>query len=280
MQQLSRDVSPWPESNGAGGSRMTVLALALAAAVHVAALAAFDGVFESTRPMAPKTYEVAVLAPALPPPPPALDPPPETPPPEPSMPETPPPAEPVPTKRVPRTPRATPPAAPEVAPGGEPKPLRFDASQTGGSSTVVVPTGRPSDGTEAGAGKGDHRGRGDGSGGGTGDTTVSPPAPGGAGPSWSPTSAAFIDTLPIPISVERRTCPASRDRGVAGTVVLRVQVRSSGHVRRVTLLDGIGNGCDEIAIEALRRARFRPATTLDGRSADYELRYEYVFAVS
>ncbi len=278
MQQLSRDVSTWPESTGVGGSRTTVLALAVAAAVHVAALAAFDGVFESARPAAPKTYEVAVDAPP-PPPPPVPEPEPETPPPEPSMPK-PPPVESVPTKRVPRTPRATPPAAPEVARGAEAKPLRFDVSQTGGSSTVVVPTGRPSDGTDAGPGKGDHRGRGDGSGDGSGDPTSSPPAPGGAGPSWSPTSAAFIDTLPIPISVERRTCPASRDRGVAGTVVLRVQVRSSGHVRRVTLIDGIGSGCDEIAIEALRRARFRPATTLDGRSADYELRYEYVFAVS
>ena len=65
--------------------------------------------------------------------------------------------------------------------------------------------------------------------------------------------------------------------GKEGTVVLAVQVRRDGTVRRATVRSGIGHGCDEIAAAALRAARFEPATDGAGAPVDFELDYEYAF---
>jgi protein TonB len=81
----------------------------------------------------------------------------------------------------------------------------------------------------------------------------------------------------VPVSVPEVKCPAVREQGVTGTVILEVQVQRDGRVRSVTVAKGMGFGCDKIAAAALRKARFEPARSGDGQPADYELRYEYVF---
>ena len=68
-----------------------------------------------------------------------------------------------------------------------------------------------------------------------------------------------------------------RELGIEGTVVLKVQVRRTGDVRKVKIVKGIGHGCNEVAAKALRGSRFKPAIATNGQAADYELRYEYEF---
>lgn len=51
----------------------------------------------------------------------------------------------------------------------------------------------------------------------------------------------------------------ARNNGISGRVRVRVQVDESGEVTDVELLEGLGYGLDERALEAARNARFDPA---------------------
>jgi TonB family protein len=51
----------------------------------------------------------------------------------------------------------------------------------------------------------------------------------------------------------------ARRRNVAGEVVLEIVVRSDGSVGDVKVLQGLGGGLDERAIQAVRQWRFAPA---------------------
>ncbi|HKI43910.1 MAG TPA: energy transducer TonB [Balneolales bacterium] len=51
---------------------------------------------------------------------------------------------------------------------------------------------------------------------------------------------------------------ARRD-GVEGTVVVRFVVDPAGNVVSPLIITGIGHGCDEAAVNALRKTRFMPA---------------------
>ncbi len=99
------------------------------------------------------------------------------------------------------------------------------------------------------------------------------------GTGWAPASQVRIQRLPIPKSVPRRECPATKD-GVEGTVFLTVQVRRDGSVRKVKVTKGIGHGCDAIAVAALRKAKFKPAQSNANKAVDFEIRYEYVFRLA
>lgn len=109
---------------------------------------------------------------------------------------------------------------------------------------------------------------------GTGGTGTAP-----TGPKWAPKSDIYIKKMPLPKKrPPKLQCPASRDKGVYGTVILTIDVRSNGTVRKVKVDKGIGSGCDEIAIKALKKMTLSPAVGTDGQVADYAgLRYEYVF---
>ncbi|MBV1861781.1 MAG: TonB family protein [Nannocystaceae bacterium] len=96
---------------------------------------------------------------------------------------------------------------------------------------------------------------------------------------WAPSSRVSLGSLPKPKSIRKRQCPATKE-GVQGTVFMRVQVRSDGSVRKVVVTKGIGNGCDEIAAAALRRAKFDPARSSSNKPVDFEIRYEYAFSLS
>jgi protein TonB len=152
--------------------------------------------------------------------------------------------------------------------------MRFDMTNTtsGGTSGVSVETGEG-----GGVPGGETGGTGKKAG---GKGTAPAEQASGTGTTWEPRSDIFIKDLPDPVSVPKLTCPATRDQGVSGTVVLKVQVQRDGKVRKVTVAKGIGGGCDQIAAKALRQARFKAAMGTNGKPVDYELRYEYEFRLS
>jgi periplasmic protein TonB len=115
-----------------------------------------------------------------------------------------------------------------------------DAASHGPGSGGGVGTG-----AGTGIGEGDGSGIGPGSGGGT-----------GGGP-YRPGSGI------TPPSLLREVKPdytqEARRRGVEGDVVVEVIVRADGSVGQVRLLNGLGAGLDERAIDAVRQWRFSPA---------------------
>jgi periplasmic protein TonB len=96
---------------------------------------------------------------------------------------------------------------------------------------------------------------------------------------WRPRSQFGLESYPKPIKVPLIECPATSQHGIEGTVVLRVQVTREGRVRAVEVVEGIGHGCDEVAVEALERSNFKPAIDTKGEPADFAVRYEYAFIV-
>ncbi|MFH1194449.1 MAG: energy transducer TonB [bacterium] len=73
-----------------------------------------------------------------------------------------------------------------------------------------------------------------------------------------------VDVMPEPVDgmsgIQRRVVyPASaKNAGVEGTVMVKAFVDEKGTVRRVELIKGIGSGCDEAALAAVRSTRFSP----------------------
>ncbi len=138
-----------------------------------------------------------------------------------------------------------------------------------GSLTRAGVKGGSPDGVKGGTlgGKGDKLG-------GTGQT----PGGTGKGPAFAPKGDLYIAQYPKVSKKVQLECPAARDEGIYGTVLLRVEVRKDGRVRNVKVLKGIGHGCDKIAKKALKKTRFKPAVTTDGKVADFVIRgYEYEY---
>jgi TonB family protein len=63
---------------------------------------------------------------------------------------------------------------------------------------------------------------------------------------------------------------------VTGTVVLGIVVTSKGDVTLMRVLQSLGNGLDENAIEAVRTWKFKPATK-DGKPVSTEVAVEVAF---
>jgi TonB family protein len=116
---------------------------------------------------------------------------------------------------------------------------------------TTTPTSGPGSGGGAGTGQGTGIGEGDGSG-------IGPGSGGGTGGGpYRPGSGI------TPPSILREVKPDytedARRRGIEGDVVLEIVVRSDGSVGPVTLLQGLGAGLDQRAIDAVRQWRFSPA---------------------
>lgn len=62
--------------------------------------------------------------------------------------------------------------------------------------------------------------------------------------------AALMDELEYPTLARRVE--------IEGTVVVRVLLDKRGMIEKTEILKSIGGGCDEAAVEAIRRLRFRP----------------------
>lgn len=95
---------------------------------------------------------------------------------------------------------------------------------------------------------------------------------------YTPVKTYEITEEPRVLKEVRAKMPLEAKRaGIQGTVVLRVQVKKDGSVRRVKLVKGVGYGLDEAAIAAMKRYRFEPARR-NGVAVDYTIsRFYYVF---
>ena len=105
-------------------------------------------------------------------------------------------------------------------------------------------------GVGAGVGPGDGSGIGPGSGGGVGGGPYRP----GSG----------ITPPRLLREVKADYTEDARRRGLAGEVVLEIVVRRDGSVGDVKILQGLGGGLNERAIDAVRQWRFAPAERLGG----------------
>ena len=234
---------------------------------HIAIFYTLHEMPEPERPPELVLYEVAIEPEPEPepepeePPPEPEEPPPEQPPPPKKQPKQPPPKQPPPSDDLPPPPRIKLPDS-SLVPSGSGSPVAVNA----GDTTTPGRTQGSDDGKPRGKPKSEGQG--------TGGTGTAP-----SGPKWAPKSDIYIKTMPLPKKrPPKLQCPASRDKGVFGTVVLNIDVRRDGHVRSVKVVRGIGSGCDEIAIKALKQMTLSPAVGTDGQVADYAgLRYEYVF---
>jgi protein TonB len=103
-------------------------------------------------------------------------------------------------------------------------------------------------GTGTGLGAGDGSGIGPGSGGGTGGGPYRP----GSG----------IEAPQLLREVKADYTEDARRRGVSGDVVLEIVVRRDGSVGDVKVLQGLGGGLNERAVQAVRQWRFAPARRL------------------
>jgi periplasmic protein TonB len=112
----------------------------------------------------------------------------------------------------------------------------------------------PGAGGGAGTGKGTGLGEGDGSG-------VGPGSGGGTGGGpYRPGSG--IEAPRLLREVKADYTEDARQRGLAGEVVLEIVVRRDGSVGDVRILQGLGGGLNDRAVQAVRQWRFTPARRL------------------
>jgi TonB family protein len=122
----------------------------------------------------------------------------------------------------------------------------------------VLSESAPTSGTR-GAGEGGGSGTGTGTGVGEGDGAGIGPGSGG-GTGGGPYRAGSGITAPELLSeVKPDYTEDARRRNLEGEVVLEIVVRRDGSVGNIRLLQGLGGGLDQRAIEAVRRWRFAPA---------------------
>ena len=77
-------------------------------------------------------------------------------------------------------------------------------------------------------------------------------------------SVAQVSSLPQPLEPIVPAFPeAARKAGVEGSVIIQVDIDEAGLVKQVAVVQGLGYGCDESALNAIRGARFSPARVGD-----------------
>jgi protein TonB len=231
-----------------------------------ATLVTVKGFAATARPRTNVELEVVERPPPPPPPPPAPEPPPPPPKAQPR----------VAMRRVTQTPPPEPPRAPPPTetppdPPKEPTPPVFGVtveSTVNGESSMAVPVGD----TVA-----------------TNDRTPrkSAPAPGPPGPpAFAPVPESYVAEMPKILQKDpkeaenqgRDIYPAEAARlQIEGTVVLRVGIDRSGAVRSVKVIKPAGYGFDEAAVQSMRRYKWAPARTNDGRPVDFLITFKYAF---
>jgi periplasmic protein TonB len=71
----------------------------------------------------------------------------------------------------------------------------------------------------------------------------------------------------------------ARALGIEGTVKLSVGLDEKGNVVEVRLIGRAGHEFDEAAMRAMRKFRFSPALTSDGRAVPYRFTYDFKFFI-
>jgi protein TonB len=164
----------------------------------------------------------------------------------------------------PPPPPPPPPAAPAPAkPKAQPKPTPTPQAAPPSAAANAVPSAVPSFGLTLGSGSG-------------GGIAVAAAAPAAAAPAevtktLTPKSLVkpkqdtpacsepLIKPKPIEIKQPSYTSQA-REAGVSGKVRVELKLSAAGQVVSARVLEGLGHGLDEAALEAARGSRFEPAT--------------------
>jgi len=129
---------------------------------------------------------------------------------------------------------------------------------------------------EGGSGKGTGTGTG---GGGTGEGTG--PAKKGI---YIPNDIYYVavDQMPVPVgggeSINAKAVypPQAKANNILGTVYVLAFIDERGYVKKTSLIKGIGYGCDQSAIQAVKSTRFEPGT-LHGMTVKVQLTVPVVF---
>lgn len=241
-----------------------VLALASTIAIHVLLAIAADAVVlvmpKGHHEVAPVIKFVKIDPPKKTPPPPEkkLEPPPEAAKPTPAPQPLPQPKQRAVRERQTRPPDPTLPPPPPNAPpdnsGGE-QTLQMDLAQNT-TGDVPVKKGPPTHGTDSG-------GHGTGTGGGTGA---------GTGDAVKPTSVATIKTAARPkgdydyVSIGKDYPAEAQQLGIQGDIRVKLIVDENGKVSAATLLNRLGHGLDELALDRARKIAFDPARDTTDRA--------------
>jgi protein TonB len=69
----------------------------------------------------------------------------------------------------------------------------------------------------------------------------------------------------------------ARRLGIEGVVTFQVDIDATGAVKKVTLVKGLGHGCDQAAMEALWKTPFSPGIAPDGRAVPSQRYYPFGF---
>ncbi len=107
-----------------------------------------------------------------------------------------------------------------------------------------------------------------------------PPATGTGDPDRlpAPVPEVFISETPRVLNQVMAAYPPELQRmGIEGSVTCKLYIDENGNVRRVTVVEKAGHGFDELAREALRKFKFSPARTSDGKAVPTNIVYKYKF---
>jgi protein TonB len=244
-------------------TRGAVIGTAVALCLHVVVALALLRVDTSRLFRGETTVEMEVQEP--PPPPPEVKP--ETPPPPPPpAPEVVRPrlvvhraAAPTPPTEAPPPPSETPPKATEAPPVFG---VSLDSTVAGDGPGMAVPVGntlmtKPHKAATA---------------------PVAPLAGVGGDSLPAPVPEIYISEQPKVIHEVSAEYPSElRRMGIEGTVTFKVYVDENGNVRRVTVIEKAGHGFDELAREALKKFKFSPPRTSDGKAVPTNIVYKYRF---
>lgn len=243
-------------------TRGAVIGTAVALCVHVVVAVALIRVDTSRLFRGETTVEMEVQEP--PPPPPDIKPEPPPPPPPPEVVK--------PRLVVHRAAAPTPPTEAPPPPSEAPPPKATEAPPVFGVSL---------DSTVAGDGPGMAVP--------VGNTLMTKPHR-AAAPATAPLAGGGGDGLPAPVpeifisdppkvvhEVSAAYPPELQRMGIEGHVTCKLYIDENGDVRRVTVVEKAGHGFDELAREALRKFKFSPAHTSDGKAVPTNIVYKYKF---
>ncbi len=136
-----------------------------------------------------------------------------------------------------------------------PKPIKNPAADSSASASAVQAAASGSGG-ETGNGHPGEGGNGNGAEG---------SAPAKKGPRATDNNyLVAVDQMPVPyggagsINAKAYYPPAAKAAGIKGTVYVQAFIDQNGNVAKVILLKGIGGGCDQSAVRAVKDTRFQP----------------------
>ena len=113
--------------------------------------------------------------------------------------------------------------------------------------------------------------------GGFGDIAVEP------APRAARTGRTVDRAFDTPVEIVSKPTPAytdsARELRIEGEVVLEVTFVANGDIRVLRVLDGLGHGLDESAVEAAANIRFKPARR-DGKPVDHTATLRVVFRLA